>query len=116
VPVVNAFVGRDPMENAEDVERIYRRYQAAERNRQTWLYMLKDPARRTEAMRYLESHRAEISSVATKEMGGGTVGALRAEYEAIEKMGGIGRIRPDRRRQMVERMHGLTGAMKGRDE
>jgi hypothetical protein len=76
VPGIKGFVRRPPAADAESVERLYQRFEAAERQRLTWRRMLTE-GRRDEAAAYLADHRAAIASVATREETGGAEGRLR---------------------------------------
>jgi hypothetical protein len=112
VPGLGTFVGRDPKENAEDIERIYRQYEAAESKRLTWLYMLKE-GRKVEAAMYLRQNLDAIRAVATRQMTGDpqVAGPLRMAYEAIGKVRRATRAVPENRDRNVGTMHRITESL-----
>jgi hypothetical protein len=84
-PILRGFTVREPLEDAQSVERFYTTYFKNEEKRQTWREMRAN--RETHAARaYLEKHRDEIRSVATAEETGGEPGILRQAYSMLSDM------------------------------
>lgn len=107
LPGLRRFVSRMPAEDAESVSRLYRQYEQAEAHRRTWRRMLSE-GRAGEAREYFATHRARITSVATREETTGAPGPLRAAYEVMQELQELRRqlqaagTNPEARRRLME--------------
>lgn len=85
-PLVRRFSVREPLEDAETVQRLYREYFSAEAKRTTF----RDLVKRREfnrARKYLDDNRQAIASVGTEsELGPGRQGPLREAFEMLQDM------------------------------
>ncbi len=114
VPGLRRFVSRIPGEDAESVERLYQRFERAERHRRTWRAMLQE-GRTGEAAAYLEAHREQIVSVATREETQGEPGPLRAAYLQMQELQHLRReagqrLAPDVRRRIADALRRVGAA------
>jgi diguanylate cyclase (GGDEF)-like protein len=84
LPGLRGFTIREPAGNSESIEQMYRKFDAAESKRQRWKDLL-EQGKGAEAKAYLDEHRAEIMSVATKD-DAGAAGALRVAHTTVGKL------------------------------
>lgn len=110
VPLVKAFVREPPAEDAESVEQLYQRFEAAETRRRTWRSMLND-GRHEEARAYLTKHRDEIRSVATVDESGGP-GPLRVAHQKLQDLQNAKRRLEKQGPEAVERRDRVVRAMR----